>query len=80
MKRTYNEEKDIKSKKRRLMYGPVNGPASTSTQPGTLDFMASCDSDATTTRAQVTAGASVSVQIHLSHLYVLVYCYRADRP
>ena len=78
MKRTYNEEKDIKSKKQRSTYGPVNGPAtssSTSTLAGTLDFMTSCDSDATTTRAQVTAGASVSVQLHLSHLYVLVYCY-----
>jgi hypothetical protein len=71
MKRTYEEEKVFKSKKPYRRSMDVPGPAtSTSTSTGTADFMPSipaCDSDATSS-AQVIAGVSVSVQLHLSHL------------
>jgi hypothetical protein len=52
----------------------------TSSTTGT-DLMVSipaCDHDSTT-RVQVTAGVSVSVQFRPSHLKVLNYCYREDR-
>ena len=84
MKRIY--KRVFKSKKPSL--GSIHGPgpatfASTSTT-GTTDPMPSilaCDSESDgTTRAQVAAGASVSVQLGPLHLKVLTYCYRAERP
>ena len=78
-------KKLFKSKK--LSLGSVHelGPATlTSTSTGPTDLMLSipgCDSESDkATGAQVADGVSVSVQLHPSHLYVLTYCYRADRP
>ena len=78
-------KKAFKSKKssRGTIHGL--GPAtSTSTSIGPTDLMLSipaCTSETDgTTSAQVAAGVSVSVQLRPSHLYVLTYCYRADRP
>ena len=74
----------FKSKKPSL--GTIHGlgPAtSTSTTTGPTDLMLSipaCDSESDeSTSAQVAAGVNVTVQLHPPHLYVLTYCYQADR-
>ena len=78
-------KKVLKSKKPSL--GTIHGlgPAtSTSTSAGPTDlmlFIPACDSKSDrTTSAQGAAGVSVSVQLHPSHIYVLIYLLSSRPP
>ena len=84
MKLTSKKENVFESKdpSQGLMHG-LGRATSLSTSTGITDLMPSvpaCDPDTTATQVQAATGVSVSVQLRLSHLQVLTYCYRADRP
>ena len=79
-KSSYEEISKFKKSSLSLIHGP--GPATwTSTHiANTNDLIPSIPSGDTTASTQVsTAGFSVSVQLRPSHLYVLIFCYWADR-